>query len=97
MEEILTELSLADQRLEIPVRGDDDANVHWNWLITADALDFTFFQDAQQLSGQAHIDMAVRATKLGALDFLEKPNGQSEPRAMRLARVEFGQKLTANF
>jgi len=25
------------------------------------------------MSGQAHIDMAVRATKLGALDFLEKP------------------------
>src|SRR5689334_6750140 len=25
------------------------------------------------MSGQAHIDMAVKATKLGALDFLEKP------------------------
>jgi DNA-binding NtrC family response regulator len=25
------------------------------------------------MSGQAHIDMAVRATKLGAMDFLEKP------------------------
>ncbi len=25
------------------------------------------------MSGQAHIDMAVRATQLGALDFLEKP------------------------
>src|SRR5690349_24063648 len=25
------------------------------------------------MSGQAHIEMAVRATKLGALDFLEKP------------------------
>ena len=25
------------------------------------------------MSGQAHIDMAVRATRLGALDFLEKP------------------------
>ena len=25
------------------------------------------------MSGQAHIDMAVRATKLGAIDFLEKP------------------------
>ena len=24
------------------------------------------------MSGQAHIDMAVRATRLGALDFLEK-------------------------
>ena len=25
------------------------------------------------ISGQANIDMAVRATRLGALDFLEKP------------------------
>jgi DNA-binding NtrC family response regulator len=25
------------------------------------------------MSGQAHIEMAIRATKLGALDFLEKP------------------------
>src|SRR5262249_45284124 len=25
------------------------------------------------MSGQAHIEMAVKATKLGALDFLEKP------------------------
>ena len=25
------------------------------------------------MSGQAHIEMAVHATKLGALDFLEKP------------------------
>ncbi|MGZ4826557.1 MAG: response regulator [Terriglobales bacterium] len=25
------------------------------------------------MSGQAHIEMAVRATRLGALDFLEKP------------------------
>jgi FixJ family two-component response regulator len=25
------------------------------------------------MSGQAHIEMAVRATKLGAIDFLEKP------------------------
>src|SRR5258708_38263922 len=25
------------------------------------------------MSGQAHIEMAIRATRLGALDFLEKP------------------------
>jgi len=25
------------------------------------------------MSGQAHIEMAVRATRLGAIDFLEKP------------------------
>ena len=31
------------------------------------------FAPVVMMSGQAHIDMAVRATRLGALDFLEKP------------------------
>jgi DNA-binding NtrC family response regulator len=30
------------------------------------------------MSGQAHIEMAVRATRLGALDFLEKPSRKGE-------------------
>lgn len=43
---------------------------------------FTFLQELRaggiatpvvMISGQAHIEMAVKATKLGALDFLEKP------------------------
>ena len=38
------------------------------------------------MSGQAHIEMAVRATRLGALDFLEKPIHQDTLlRAVRLA------------
>lgn len=45
------------------------------------------------MSGQAHIDMAVRATRLGALDFLEKPISTeklllSVDNAMRLQRLE---------
>jgi DNA-binding NtrC family response regulator len=46
------------------------------------------------MSGQAHIDMAVRATKLGALDFLEKPISTDKllltvENALRLQRLEF--------
>jgi len=45
------------------------------------------------MSGQAHIEMAVRATKLGALDFLEKPISTEKllltvDNAMRLQRLE---------
>jgi two-component system, NtrC family, nitrogen regulation response regulator NtrX len=45
------------------------------------------------MSGQAHIDMAVRATKLGAIDFLEKPISTDKllltlDNAMRLTRLQ---------
>ncbi len=46
------------------------------------------------MSGQAHIDMAVRATRLGALDFLEKPISTEKllltvENALKLQRLEF--------
>jgi len=45
------------------------------------------------ISGQAHIEMAVKATKLGALDFLEKPVSRDKllltiENALRLQRLE---------
>src|SRR3989454_11197161 len=45
------------------------------------------------MSGQAHIEMAVRATKLGAMDFLEKPLSTEKllltvENALRLKRLE---------
>ena len=45
------------------------------------------------MSGQAHIEMAVRATRLGALDFLEKPIASEKllltvDNALRLQRLE---------
>src|SRR3569833_4581165 len=45
------------------------------------------------MSGQAHIEMAVRATRLGALDFLEKPLSTEKllatlDNAMKLSRLE---------
>jgi DNA-binding NtrC family response regulator len=42
------------------------------------------------MSGQAHIEMAVRATRLGALDFLEKPLSTEK----LLVTVENARKLT---
>src|SRR5690242_12849656 len=45
------------------------------------------------MSGQAHIEMAVRATRLGALDFLEKPISTDKllltvEHALKLQRLE---------
>src|SRR5216683_1938235 len=45
------------------------------------------------MSGQAHIEMAVRATRLGAVDFLEKPLSTDKllltvQNALRLTRLE---------
>src|SRR5512140_3980423 len=45
------------------------------------------------MSGQAHIEMAVRATRLGALDFLEKPISTEKllltvENALKLKRLE---------
>ncbi len=45
------------------------------------------------MSGQAHIEMAVKATRLGALDFLEKPLSTDKllltvENALRLKRLE---------
>ena len=45
------------------------------------------------ISGQATIDVAVRATRLGAVDFLEKPVSADKllltvENALRLARLE---------
>ena len=45
------------------------------------------------MSGQAHIDMAVKATRLGALDFLEKPISTDKllltvENAMKLQRLQ---------
>src|SRR5204863_1695246 len=45
------------------------------------------------MSGQAHIEMAVRATRLGALDFLEKPISTDKllltvDNALKLQRLE---------
>jgi two-component system nitrogen regulation response regulator NtrX len=45
------------------------------------------------MSGQAHVEMAVRATRLGALDFLEKPISTDKllltvENALKLQRLE---------
>ena len=53
------------------------------------------------MSGQAHIEMAVRATRLGALDFLEKPLSTEKllvtvENALKLTRLEIRESRPAH-
>src|SRR5437016_119950 len=54
------------------------------------------------MSGQAHIEMAVKATRLGALDFLEKPISTEKllltvENALKLGRLERENRDLGNF
>ena len=57
MIEIAAKLVLLDEFVEIAVGGDDDAHIDLDGFVAADALDFAFFEDAEQLGlhGQRHV------------------------------------------
>jgi two-component system nitrogen regulation response regulator NtrX len=61
--------------------------------LLADLKNATVQAPVVMMSGQAHIEMAVRATRLGALDFLEKPLSTEKllvtvENALKLTRLE---------
>ena len=57
MKKVPPEGVLFDKLFQIPVRGNEDANIYANGLISANSLDFAFFEHAQQLRlhGDGHI------------------------------------------
>ena len=66
----------------IELAKSDDLDMIFSDVVMPGKDGLTFLEELRSLgvttpvvmmSGQAHIEMAVRATKLGALDFLEKP------------------------
>ncbi len=63
------------------MRGDDHANVNADGLGRADALDFAFFEHAQQLGlhGQRHVADFVEEERsvLGLLEFADVPPGRA--------------------
>ncbi len=74
--EILAEAALLDLGLQVPVRGRDDAHVHLNQLATAQPLDDTLLQEAQQLrlQRQRHVANLIEKqhTAVGGLDLAER-------------------------
>ena len=62
-------------------------------MLLADLKSAAIAAPVVMMSGQAHIEMAVRATRLGALDFLEKPLSTEKllvtvENALKLTRLE---------
>src|SRR5262249_37832678 len=81
VEEVLTKLSFFDQLFQIAVCGYKHANIHRNRLVAAYALDFTFFQHAQELGlhNQRHITDFVEkdGSVIRLLEFAFVPAGSS--------------------
>jgi DNA-binding NtrC family response regulator len=90
----------ANRALELAKADDFDVIFSDVYMPAKDGLAFLEELKAQgvtspvvMMSGQAHIEMAVRATKLGALDFLEKPISTEKllltvENALKLQRLE---------
>ena len=57
MKQVRAEALFAHQFLQVAVGGHNHARVHRDVLVSADALQLAFFQDAQQLGlhGQGHV------------------------------------------
>ena len=66
-EQVLAELLALDAFLEMPVGGGDDANIHLDRAVAADAFQFAFLQDAQELGLDLRRDFADFVQKNGAV------------------------------
>ena len=87
--EILAKSSLPDLLFQIAMRRDDDAHVHGKRLVAADALDFAFFQHAQQfrLHRERHVANFVEEQRavMGLLEFSDVARGRAGERAFFVA------------
>ena len=63
---VFAEVAGLDLRLEITVRGADDAHIHRDFLATADALDLALLEETQQLGLQRHRQVADLVEEQGA-------------------------------
>ena len=89
MIEIFAKSSLPDLIFQIAMGGDDDAHVHGEGLVAANALDFAFFQHAQQfrLHGGGHVADFVeeQGAAMSLLEFSGVARGGSGERAFFVA------------
>ena len=77
MEQILAELALGHAIFQVLVRGRDDAHVHLDRRLAADAIELAFGQHAQQarLQRQAHVADLVEEQR-AAIGLLEAAAAQ---------------------
>ena len=87
--EIFAKSSLPDLVFEVAMGRDDHSHVHGKRLISADALDFTFFQHPQQfrLHGGRHVSDFVeeQSAAVGLLEFSGVARGRAGERAFFVA------------
>ena len=93
MEEVAAKFVFLDEVFEIAVRGHDDADVDFDGFVAADALDFAFFEDAQEfgLHGDGHIANFVEEERaaFGLFEFAEVAAGRAGEGTFFVAE-EFG-------
>ena len=88
-EEVLAEAALLDLLLEVLVGGGDDAHVHLDRLLRADALDLALLQHPQHLGlgAQAHVADLVEEDRalVGQLELADLLLGRPGERALLVA------------
>jgi hypothetical protein len=81
VKEILAEFAVADLGFEVAVCGDYDANIDVDGALAADALDFRFFEDAEEfgLHSERHVADFVEkdCAVLRLLELAEMASGGS--------------------
>ena len=89
MKQILPEFFLAHPRFQIAVRRHYDANIDANWFVAADALNFAFFEHAQQLRlhVQRHVADFVQKNRslIGLLKLADVASGRAGERALLMS------------
>ena len=83
------ERSLPDHFLEVAMRGDDHARIHRDGLVSADALNFSLFQHAQQfgLHRERHVANFIQKKRAarGLLEFSDVARGRAGERTFFVA------------
>ena len=66
VEQVLAEGAVTDGRLQVPIGGGDDADVHFDGLIAADALEASLLEGPQQASLEPDRDLSHFVEEEGA-------------------------------
>ena len=104
MEEVLAELAFACEFFEIAMGGDDNADIDADGLVSTDALDFAFFEDAKELClhRQRHIADLVEEQRaaMRLLKLSDMPSRRAGERAFFVSEEfrldQFGREQRRN-
>ena len=82
-------MPVADQLFQVAVGGDDDAHVHGDGAVSADAFDLALFQHAQQLGlhGERHVADLIEEQRavVGLLELAQVTGRRAGERSLFVA------------